>query len=255
MIVARAVCPVCRAPALDHFLKVGGRDFLRCKTCAARLLHPHHRPDRQTEEAHYLTHRNDPDDPDYRRFLSQLAEPLLQRLPAGASGLDFGCGPGPALAAMLREAGHEVALYDPFFQPDETPLEQNYDFVTCSETAEHFHHPADEFDRFDQLLRPGGWLALMTAFAPADDDFAAWHYHRDPTHVVFYSPATLRAIAAARGWTCEIPAANVALMQKAGIGSAGPDDQSSVRRKRNKARMVKTSTKISNAAISPDTAA
>ena len=53
----------------------------------------------------------------------------------------------------------------------------------------------------------------------------------------------------------DVVAANVALIQKAGVGSAGPDDQSSVRRKRNKARMVKTSTKISNAAISPDTAA
>ena len=61
-------------------------------------------------------------DAGYRRFLSKLADPLMARLAPGARGLDYGCGPGPALAAMLREAGHEVALYDPFFAPDPAPL-------------------------------------------------------------------------------------------------------------------------------------
>ncbi len=82
--------------------------------------------------AHYLHHENHLDDPGYRRFLSKLADPLLARLPAGSKGLDYGCGPGPALAAMLREAGHQVALYDPFFHPDLTPLERSYDFETCT---------------------------------------------------------------------------------------------------------------------------
>ena len=43
------------------------------------------------------------------RFLGRLAEPLVERLDPGASGLDFGCGPGPALAAMLTRRGYTVA--------------------------------------------------------------------------------------------------------------------------------------------------
>ena len=63
----------------------------------------------------------------------------MARLLPKSQGLDYGCGPGPALAHMLREAGHDVALFDPFFAPDPAPFNRTYDFVTCTEVAEHFH--------------------------------------------------------------------------------------------------------------------
>lgn len=209
-----AACPVCRTAGPGPFLAVEGRDYWRCGACEARFLDPRQQPSRQVELACYLEHENHPDDPGYRRFLSKLAVPLLARLPPGASGLDYGCGPGPALAAMLRAAGHEVSLFDPFFHPDPAPLRRRHGFITCTETAEHFHRPAEEFDRLDALLSPGGWLGLMTCFQTDDARFAQWQYRRDPTHVVFYRAATLRHIAAMRGWRCEIPAKDIALMQK-----------------------------------------
>jgi len=220
---APARCPVCRAPALQPFVCIGAQHYWRCAHCEARFLDPRQLPDAASELAHYRLHRNEPDDPGYRRFLARLATPLLALLPPGASGLDYGCGPGPALAAMLREAGHRVALYDPFFHADEAALAQRYDFVSCTEVAEHFHHPADEFDRLDTLLKPGGWLAVMTCFQTDDQRFAGWHYRKDPTHVVFYREATLRVLARQRGWSCEIPCKDVALMRKAGGVAAGCD--------------------------------
>ena len=51
------------------------------------------------------------------------------------SGLDFGAGPGPALAAMMSEDGFDVAIYDPFFQPDAEALQRKYDFITSTETV------------------------------------------------------------------------------------------------------------------------
>lgn len=211
---APQACPVCRAPTPLRFLLVEGRDYWRCEACEARFLDPRQFPGRRDERAHYLLHENDPDDPRYRKFLSKLAEPLLEKLGTGKRGLDYGCGPGPALAAMLREAGHQMALYDPFFHSDPAPLAQSYDFITCSETVEHFHHPAEEFDRLDGMLRPGGWLGVMTCFQSDDARFANWHYRKDPTHVVFYRQATFEMIAAQRGWTCEIPVKDVVLMGK-----------------------------------------
>ncbi|MFH1984273.1 MAG: class I SAM-dependent methyltransferase [Pseudomonadota bacterium] len=166
------------------------------------------------EYEHYLAHENDPADAGYRRFLSKLAAPLLERLPAGREGLDYGCGPGSALARMLTEAGHRLTLFDPFFAPDRTVLDKHYDFITCTETIEHFHRPAEEFARFEQMLRPGGWLALMTCFQTDDARFPSWHYRRDPTHVLFYREVTLRRIARTFGWSCQIPVKDVALMQK-----------------------------------------
>jgi len=56
----------------------------------------------------------------------------------------------------------------------------------------------------------------MTAFAPEDAAFARWSYRRDPTHVVFYRRETLEHLAAARGWRCEIPVPDVALLVRPG---------------------------------------
>lgn len=193
---------------------MGALDYLRCGDCEATFLHPAHFLKPHQERAEYERHRNTPEDPGYVRFLSQVAQPLLARLPPRSRGLDYGCGPGPVLAQMLRDAGHTVALYDPFFHPDPSALEDRYDFITCTEVIEHFHAPAQEFGRLDALLQPGGWLALMTCFQTDDKRFVQWHYRRDPSHVVFYRENTLAHIARRHGWRMEVPARNVALMHK-----------------------------------------
>jgi hypothetical protein len=210
----RRDCPVCGGSDTRHFVHVDGRDYWRCESCLATYLDPRQRPTAAEELAQYQLHRNHPHDPGYRRFLNRLAEPLLQRLPVAQRGLDYGAGPGPALAAMLREAGHEVTPYDPFFAPHRAALEVRYQFITCTEAAEHFHDPAAEFSRFDALLEAGGWLGLMTGLLDDDTDFVTWHYRRDPTHVVFYQAATLQALADRLGWHCELPGPDVALMRK-----------------------------------------
>jgi SAM-dependent methyltransferase len=220
--VTRA-CPACRADAVAPFQSVEGRDYLRCTTCGARLLDPVQRLSREAERAHYRTHDNDPDAPGHRRFLAKLADPLLARLAPGSCGLDYGSGPDSTLAAMLREAGHDVAAWDPAFAPDAGALSRTYDFVACAEAIEHFHAPADELDRIDALLRPGGWLGVTTLFQTDDARFAAWRYRRDPTHVAFFREETFRLLAAQRGWTCEIPRRDVALLRKPGAGLTPPD--------------------------------
>lgn len=170
--------------------------------------------DERQEKEVYDLHDNNPEDEGYRRFLSRLISPLLERLEPGASGLDFGCGPGPALAGMLAEAGMGMALYDPFFYPEASVLQRQYDFITCTEVVEHLHRPAETFRRLDKLLRPGGWLGVMTCFQTDDHRFANWHYRRDPTHIVFYRQSTMAWLARAYGWTLDIPAKDVALFRK-----------------------------------------
>lgn len=195
-------------------MRVDASDYGRCDLCEATFLLAHQLPTAERERAEYERHRNEADDAGYLSFLARLSAPLLARLAPAREGLDFGCGPGPVLAGMLRSAGHAVAVYDPFFAPDRSVLQRRYDFVTCTEVVEHFHHPAEEFARLDALLRPGGWLGIMTCFQTDDARFARWHYRRDPTHVVFYREATFRVIARKYGWSCEIPAKDVVLMRK-----------------------------------------
>ena len=207
-------CSVCGSPQTRPFLEIDAQRYVRCDLCAATLLHPDCFLSASDERAHYDTHENDPTDSRYRTFLSRLADPLLARLPSAQNGLDYGCGPGPALAQMLREAGHTMATYDPFYDRNAHALSTTYDFITCTETVEHFHRPNQEFRRFDGLLRPGGVVAIMTMFQTDDDRFAAWYYRKDPTHVVFYRTQTMQVIAREFGWSCEFPAPNVTFFVK-----------------------------------------
>lgn len=207
-------CLVCEQPACRRFACVDTRWYWRCDACEATFLDPASHPSREQELAEYLLHQNHPADAGYRHYLQPLIQPLLQHLSPASRGLDYGCGPGSALAAVLREAGHDVVLYDPFFHCDRTPLDDRYDFVVCAEVVEHFHRPHEEFSKLDKLLRPGGVLGLMTRFLTDQTDFAQWHYRRDPTHVVFYREPTLRQMAQRFGWRCEIPCVNVALLTK-----------------------------------------
>lgn len=210
----RSACPICEGTETVFFLSVDGVDYRRCGLCKGTFMEYRYLPEKDFERERYLLHDNDPDDSAYRRFLARLAEPLLERLPPGLRGLDYGCGPGPALAAMMEEAGHAMRLYDPFFYPDLSVLADTYDFITCTEVAEHFHNPAEEFRKLDALLRPGGLLALMTSFQEDDGAFARWHYRREPTHVVFYRAETFQCLAGRHGWTCEIPIKDVVFFQK-----------------------------------------
>ncbi|MBW6493648.1 MAG: hypothetical protein K0B16_03650 [Burkholderiaceae bacterium] len=72
------------------------------------------------------------------------------------------------------------------------------------------------------MLKPGGWLTVMTMFQTEDAAFARWQYRRDPTQVVFYRETTFRVIARLHHWRCEIPCVNVALLSKPRLKSAPP---------------------------------
>lgn len=213
------ICIVCENSACVPFGEFDHLLYWRCPRCQSTFLEPEQQPAPDVEVAQYELHENDPHDKNYRAFLDRLAAPLLERIPCAANGLDYGCGPGPALAVMLREAGHTVALYDPFFQPHPEVLHQSYDFVTCTEAVEHFHYPAREFRQINSLLKPGGWLGIMTTFQTDDSRFAKWHYRRDPTHVAFYREETFRQLARDYGWHWEVPRPNVVLFQKPQVAS------------------------------------
>jgi 2-polyprenyl-3-methyl-5-hydroxy-6-metoxy-1,4-benzoquinol methylase len=166
------------------------------------------------EKAEYDLHQNNPDDTGYRLFLSRLMRPLAARLAPCARGLDFGCGPGPALARMLRDDGFEVALYDSLYAPDASVLTGLYDFITATEVVEHLRHPGWELDRLWSLLGAKGWLGVMTKLVRDPIAFGSWHYKNDPTHICFYSTQTWKWWATQHGARLEIVGADVILLQR-----------------------------------------
>ncbi|MBI5247428.1 MAG: class I SAM-dependent methyltransferase [Elusimicrobia bacterium] len=205
-------CPLC-AGAARAFHR-SDREFLRCGTCALTFASASSHLSAEAERARYETHQNSPADAGYRDFLDKLLAPLSARLTPGASGLDFGSGPGPTVSVMMRERGFTMRDYDPHFSPDEAPLRAKYAFVTCTEVAEHLRRPAEVFKRLDGLLVPGGALGVLTGVLEDDAAFPAWWYHRDPTHIAFYRPETMAWLAKRFGWTLERPSRDAALFFK-----------------------------------------
>ncbi|KJF80290.1 class I SAM-dependent methyltransferase [Photobacterium angustum] len=208
-------CPLCHSEQHGVFVEDKNRCYFRCQQCALIFADPEAQLSPEQEKAVYDQHQNNPDDMGYRQFLGRLATPLVERLPAGPlDGLDFGSGPGPTLSIMLEEMGYNMAIYDPYFAPDPSVLTRQYDFVTCTEAIEHFNQPAKEWGLLLSMIKPGGWLGLMTKLATDAEAFTRWHYKNDPTHVSFFSRDTFRFLAQRDGLEVEFVGNDVILLRK-----------------------------------------
>ena len=219
-------CPLCGGESHD-FYENTRRTYYECETCSLVFVDARQLLTAEQEKAEYDLHRNDVRDPAYREFLSRLFDPLNQRLTEGSKGLDFGCGSGPALAAMFREAGHRMNVYDTFYAPDKMALVGPYDFITATEVVEHLHNPRDEIERLWGMLKPGGWLGLMTKMVVNQRTFATWHYKNDPTHVIFFSQNTFDALAYHLGADLEFIGKDVILLHKRNEEASAPQPSQS----------------------------
>lgn len=188
-------CPLCQTASDKIFHQDKARAYIRCQTCYLIFVPETFFLSKEEEKSRYDLHQNSPLDPGYRKFLNRLFNPLAKLLSHQSSGLDFGCGPGPTLSVMFEEKGHTVKLYDYFYHPDTSVLQQKYDFITATEALEHLHHPQKDLNQIWSCLKPDGYLGIMTKHALELKDFTNWHYKNDSTHVCFFSQKTFKWLA------------------------------------------------------------
>lgn len=198
----KPACPLCNCLIVNVFHQDKKREYFCCSECQLVFVPPQQQLSLTEEKAIYDLHENNPTDPGYRRFLSRILIPLLENIPNNASGLDYGCGPTPLLAQLLSDAGHRMQVFDPFYADHPEVLNQCFDFITCTEVAEHFRQPGTEFKRLFSLLKPGGYLAIMTKRVIDAEAFSGWHYKNDPTHICFFSEASLKWLA--KQYNCHV---------------------------------------------------
>lgn len=207
-------CILCDQSGVKKYHQNDLYTYLKCDNCDLIFAHPEERLPPSDEKIRYHLHENDPDDSEYRTFLSQLFTPMNERIESGSKGLDYGSGPGPTLHLMFEEEGHKMKVYDPFFAKYAENLDRKYDFITCTETAEHFYHPGQEFKKLWSLLKPGGILGIMTHLRPLDEPFADWYYIREDTHVALYSRRTFHWLSDHLRAELEIIGDRVILLEK-----------------------------------------
>lgn len=180
-------CPLCNG-ASAHYHSHELRDFIRCSQCLSVFLHPKNYISTIEEQAHYETHNNDPCDARYQNFVSPILNSIFNDFLPQHKGLDFGSGTGSPIMKVLEESGYGISQYDLFFHNYKELLQQQYDYIACCETAEHFKQPYKEFKLLRSLLLKGGKLYLMTELFDQTRDFGTWYYKNDPTHVFLYHP-------------------------------------------------------------------
>jgi hypothetical protein len=212
--IAFLPCPLCGNDNALSFHHDKFREYVQCGTCDLVFVPKAFHLSAEAEKKYYDLHENHPDDPGYRAFLSKLFGPLNQHLSPKSHGLDFGCGPGPALPKLFEEAGHSMALHDPYYAPDRAVLSNSYDFITMSEVVEHLAEPGKVLDDLWANLNPGSWLGIMTKRVRNAEAFKTWHYITDPTHICYFSVSTFQWLA--KRWSAKliISGDDVVLMQK-----------------------------------------
>jgi SAM-dependent methyltransferase len=216
-------CLLCASEATESFHRDRKREFFQCLECDLVFVPPEFHLSPEAEKARYDFHRQSLTDSGYRDFLNRLFGPLETKLTPGVRGLDFGCGQEPTLSVLFEEAGYGCDNYDLHFTNDPAVLEKQYDFLTCSETMEHFCHPREEFERLLRLVEPGGWIGIMTQLRdePASPElrrssappFSTWFYKDDATHVCFFSRKTFQWLEKTYGLHAELHPNGVVLFQ------------------------------------------
>jgi hypothetical protein len=213
-------CPLCSRKCAHRFFEDAHRPYYRCPQCVLISVPRPFWLSLDEQRATYDLHENDAGDAGYRRFLSRLSVPLLEKLSPNQVGLDFGCGPGPALPALMEAQGHRMDVYDPFYFNDPTVFQKQYDFICATEVVEHLSDPNDVFGVLFNLLRRGGWLGIMTKLAMDVNAFSKWHYIRDRTHICFYSHSTFEYIARRFDAELTFVAKDALLLQKTPRGGS-----------------------------------
>lgn len=170
--------------------------YYHCSVCDLIFMDSAWYLDPARERARYEQHDNTCQNTGYVRmfqeFLKKTVEPYRAQI---ITALDFGCGPGPVLAVLLRQMGITTDIYDPYFFPDKSYQARQYDLITATEVLEHLRQPGKTLQLLVSLLKDGGILAIMTHFHRGCQDFSDWWYRHDPTHVCFYSHQTMHWLA------------------------------------------------------------
>ena len=197
-------CPLCHCPDHGLYCEHETGEYRLCSECSLVFVLPHVHLNAQEEKARYDLHTNASDDAGYRKYLTKVLDPVVDRIKKGSFGLDFGSGPGPTLSLMFEEGGHKMNIYDPFYAKDEEVLQQKYDFITSTEVIEHLYDPKSVMDSLWGMLNEKGLLCFLTQPYPSQEEFAAWYYKNDPTHVCFFTLETMQYLEKKWHARCEV---------------------------------------------------
>jgi len=190
--------------------------YYHCSECEYIFKSPEYYQDFSTQKKRYNLHENNDEDEHYQAYFQRFLDFTLPLLDKPKNALDFGCGRTSLLATLLEKEGISCDYYDPIYYPNTLEYKKKYDLIVSTEVFEHLHQPRVIFSELIEHLNENGYLAIQTQFhTNVLTDFITWYYHRDSTHVVFFTPKTFDILC--KQYNCHIVKhndTNMILIQK-----------------------------------------
>ncbi|MDD4747175.1 MAG: class I SAM-dependent methyltransferase [Salinivirgaceae bacterium] len=207
-----AYCPLCNTCCSAYGNSTQLKHY-QCSVCEALFIPQKDQLSFSEEKERYLLHSGEIND-GYRNFVKPLVDLIANENTTTAIGLDLGAGHSAIAALMLSEKGFTMEKYDPYFHPDRSVLDKQYDFIVSCEVIEHFAHPKQEFEKINNLLKVGGKIYCKTEFYDSNINFETWYYKNDPTHVFIYTHKTIQWIQKEMGFSHAVINGRIAVLTK-----------------------------------------
>ena len=190
-------CKICNSSTASMADSKTLKIYHKCFVCSYTFLDERFYIDQEREKKHYDKHHNSFESLGYVKMFEDLIEefvtPQKQYI---KTALDFGCGEGEVLPILLEKNKITCDRYDLFYFPQKVYEGKKYDLIVSTEVFEHLQNPLDVFSKLLLHVEKNGYLLLMSAFHPNDDEeFLKWWYIRDITHIGFFNLTTFEKIA------------------------------------------------------------
>ncbi|MBI4828537.1 MAG: class I SAM-dependent methyltransferase [Nitrospinae bacterium] len=211
-------CRVCGAASPLFYRDT--RDFHRCPRCW--LIFTATAAGDEQARAHYTAQWGNQDQKFWRDQTDALLS-VIQRYHQPGRILDFGSGSG-ALTGELARRGCDVTPLEPMIHGylKDQRYEKQFDTILAIEVLEHLVNLWEEIAELERVLAPGGLIIASTLLTnpfidqpDAVNQFAAWWYKDDPTHVNFFCNRTLETMASIRGWDVDVAGNKLVVIRKA----------------------------------------
>jgi len=173
------------------------KHYHHCLTCQLIFLDKKYFVTNQNEKKQYDHHNNSLEDIGYVNMFENFLDFFWEDIKKDTTtALDFGSGPEPVLAELIKRRDLHVEHYDKFYQTDKIYENKKFDLITSTEVFEHLENPKSILKLFAKHLNDNGTIALMTLFhTNKREDFLKWWYRRDPTHITFFTPTSIEVLA------------------------------------------------------------
>lgn len=188
-------CPLCSCPDCTQCSESTSRPFILCSSCGLVFVPAEHHLTQEQEKERYALHQNTPDNKEYIRYLSKIADTVQGIAVAPATICDFGSGREHVLSDIFNSRGARCVAHDPLYGMVAEANGQ-FDIVVACETFEHLRNPRQELDYISRLVSPGGFIYVHTQLYDGVPvrDFSTWWYAGDPTHICFFCGKTMETV-------------------------------------------------------------